>query len=146
MLTCTDFVHFPLEKLLNGISRPHFWPKIGGTEQPKISFGRYSDSYKDSSRYTAWDVALEKFDSKEYLESYKQFFYYLRDEEEENVRCEEVKGGLQFELYQGSKNNTRHGYAQKGKVEIRSSGQALNVAFMRRCWSKTLTSNTAVSP
>ena len=51
-----------------------FGSKTDEIEQPKISFGRYSDSYKDSSRYTAWDVALEKFDQQEYLESYKQFF------------------------------------------------------------------------
>ncbi|MCB0564452.1 MAG: hypothetical protein KDD01_08765 [Phaeodactylibacter sp.] len=110
-----------------------FGPKTEETEQPKISFGRYSDSYKDSSRYTAWDVALEKFDSKEYLESYKQFFYYLRDEEEENVHYKEVKGGLQFELFQGSKKITGLATPQKVKVEAKVvKAEALNVAFMRR--------------
>ncbi|MCB9288865.1 MAG: hypothetical protein H6560_16270 [Lewinellaceae bacterium] len=102
-------------------------------EQPKISFGRYSDSYKDSSRYTAWDLALEKFDKQDYLESYKQFFYYLRDEEEDNVRYEEVKGGLRFELYQGSKKITGMATPQKVTVEAKVvRAEALNVAFMRR--------------
>jgi len=107
--------------------------KTEEAEQPKISFGRYSDSYKDSSRYTAWDVALEKFDHQEYLESYKQFFYYLRDEEEDNVRYEEVKGGLRFELYQGSKKITGSATPQKVSVEAKVvRAESLNVAFMRR--------------
>ncbi len=102
-------------------------------EQPNISFGRYSDSYKDSSRYAAWDISLEKFDEQEYLESYKQFFYYLRDEQEDNVRCKEVQGGLQFELYQGSKKITGLATPQKVKVEAKVvKAEALNVAFMRR--------------
>lgn len=110
-----------------------FGAKTEEREQPKISFGRYSDSYKDSSRYTAWDVALDKFDKQEYLESYKQFFYYLRDEEEDNVRCREVKGGLEFELYQGSKKITGKATPQKVKVEAKVvRAKALNVAFMRR--------------
>ncbi len=110
-----------------------FGPKTEVTEQPKISFGRYSDSYKDSSRYTAWDVALEKFDKQEYLESYKQFFYYLRDEGEDNVRYQEVKGKLEFELYQGSKKITGTATPQKVSVEVKVvRAEALNVAFMRR--------------
>ena len=30
--------------------------------QPDIRFGRYSDSYKDTHCYDAWDLALEYFD------------------------------------------------------------------------------------
>ncbi|MEM8908722.1 MAG: hypothetical protein AAGD05_12815, partial [Bacteroidota bacterium] len=69
----------------------------GGAEispQPKISFGRYTDSYKTSEQYDAWDRALEKFEEEEYLEGYKAFFRYLRDEEVDNVRFWEEKGGL----------------------------------------------------
>ncbi|MCB0552824.1 MAG: hypothetical protein KDD02_04675 [Phaeodactylibacter sp.] len=110
-----------------------FGAKSEELEEPKISFGRYSDSYKDRSRYTAWDTSLEQFEKKEYLESYKQFFYYLRDEEEDNVRYEEAKGGLKFELYQGSKKITGLASPQKVWVEARVvRAEALNVGFMRR--------------
>ena len=47
--------------------------------QPDVRFGRYSDSYKTTEQYDAWDSALEKFDNKDYLEAYKKFFFYLRD-------------------------------------------------------------------
>ncbi|MCB0570007.1 MAG: hypothetical protein KDC66_09605 [Phaeodactylibacter sp.] len=110
-----------------------FGAKAEEQQEPKVSFGRYSDSYKGRSRYTAWDEALGQFEKKEYLESYKQFLYYLRDEEEDNVRYEEVKGGLQFELYQGSNKIT--GMATPHKVWVESKvvkADALNVGFMRR--------------
>lgn len=110
-----------------------FGAKAEELQEPKISFGRYSDSYKDRSRYTAWDAALDHFEKKEYLESYKQFFFYLRDEEEDNVRYEETKGGLKFELFQGSKKIS--GLATPHKVWVESrvvKAEALNVGFMRR--------------
>lgn len=110
-----------------------FGTRAASGQQPNISFGRYSDSYKGRDRYTAWDESLELFDKQEYLESYKQFLYYLRDEEEDNVRYEEVKGGLKFELYQGSKKISGMASPQKVRVEAKVvKAQALNVGFMRR--------------
>ena len=71
--------------------------------QPDIRFGRYSDSYKSSMQYDAWDRALKQFENGAYIQAYKDFFVYLRDEHEENVLVQEKDGKLEFELYQGSK-------------------------------------------
>jgi len=62
-----------------------FGANVNDDNQPDIRFGRYSDSYKTPEQYDAWDSALEKFDKKEYLDAYKDFFFYLKDEEEDNV-------------------------------------------------------------
>ena len=102
-------------------------------EQPKIKFGRYSDSYKSAASYKAWDKALEKFDEGAYLEAYKAFFKYLRDEKEDNVRLREEKERIEFELFQGSKKISGFVDHQKLKVEskIAHTGN-LKEAFMRR--------------
>lgn len=107
-----------------------------GTEeqaQPNIRFGRYSDSYKSTASYEAWDKALEQFDEGAYLESYRAFFRYLRDEEEDNVRLRETDEGIHFELFQGSKKISGFVDEQKLKVESKvAHTEKLRVAFMRR--------------
>ena len=102
-------------------------------EQPDIRFGRYSDSYKTSATHSAWNTSLEKFDEQEYLESYRNFFLYLRDDKEDNVRFWEENGGLAFELFQGSKKITGFANAKKLKAEAKiAKAESLNVGFMRR--------------
>jgi hypothetical protein len=64
-------------------------------DQPQLRFGRYTDSYKTPEQYAAWDQALEAFESEAFLESYRQFFQYLRDESEDNVRIRK-KSPLSF--------------------------------------------------
>jgi len=71
--------------------------------QPDIRFGRYSDSYKATSCYDAWDAALADFEDGRYLASYEQFLTFLRDEAEDNVHWETTGQGLSFEFFQGSK-------------------------------------------
>ncbi len=105
--------------------------------QPDIKFGRYSDSYKQSVNYNAWDTALEKFENEEYLDSYQAFFRYLRDEEEDNVKYWEDDGGIRFELFQGSKKITGFADAVKIKAEAKiARTHSLNVGFMRRLIEK----------
>lgn len=102
-------------------------------EQPDIRFGRYSDSYKDNATQSAWNDSLEKFDQQEYLDSYKEFFTYLRDDKEDNVRFWEENGGLSFELFQGSKKITGFANHKKLKAEAKiAKAKSLNVGFMRR--------------
>ena len=101
--------------------------------QPDIRFGRYSDSYKSTQNYDAWDVALDKFEAESYLESYRQFFKYLRDDYEDNVRYWDEDGGIHFELFQGSKKITGFANNKKLKAEAKvAKTQSLNVGFMRR--------------
>ena len=116
-----------------------FWDKIFGskTEQnaaaPRVRFGRYSDSYKEKSQYDAWEVSLDKFEANEYLEAYKSFFTYLRDEREDNVRWLEENGGVRFEILQGSKRVSGFADARQVKAEARiAQAKELSVAFMRR--------------
>ena len=103
------------------------------TPQPDISFGRYSDSYKTAENYKAWDDSLEHFEQAHYLECFKTFFKYLRDDNEDNVKYWEEKGGLKFELYQGSKKIS--GFASDKRLVAESKiakTAAFNVGFMRR--------------
>lgn len=105
--------------------------------QPDIKFGRYSDSYKEVANYKAWDQALDKFEEKEYLNAYREFFRYLRDEREDNVKYWEESSGIRFELYQGSKKITGFANPQKVKAEAKiARAEALNVGFMRRLMEK----------
>ena len=116
-----------------------FWDLIFGKNTgqsvatPKIRFGRYTDSYKDKTQYESWDAALEKFEANEYLESYKEFFQYLREDKEDNVRWMEENGGIHFEILQGSKRVSGFADARQLKAEARiANAKELGVAFMRR--------------
>ncbi len=101
--------------------------------QPDVRFGRYSDSYKTVQQYDAWEASLDRFDEEQYLESYRAFFQYLRDEQENNVRCWEADGGIRFELYQGSKKITGFANDTALKAEAKvATAKKLNVGFMRR--------------
>ena len=101
--------------------------------QPNIRFGRYSDSYKTAANYKAWDVALEKFEKEDYLDCYDEFFKYLRDEEEDNVKYWRDENGIRFEIYQGSKKITGFADDKKLKAEAKvAHTESLNVGFMRR--------------
>ena len=107
----------------------------GGTKdpQPKLSFGRYTDSYKIASQYDSWDKALDLFEQKEYLKSYLEFFNYLRDNLEDNVTWKEDNGKIYFEIYQGSKKITGIANAQKVTTEAKvARTKTLNIGFMRR--------------
>ncbi len=116
-----------------------FWDLIFGKNTgqsvatPKIRFGRYTDSYKEKAQYEAWDKALDKFEANDYLESYKEFFKYLRDDKEDNVRWAEENGGIHFEVLQGSKRVSGFADARQLKAEARiANAKELSVAFMRR--------------
>lgn len=117
----------------------NFWDKIFGNKSeqnkavPRIRFGRYSDSYKEKPQYDAWETSLDLFEESNYLESYKAFFTYLRDEKEDNVRWMEEEGGIRFEILQGSKRVSGFADARQVKAEARiAQAKELSVAFMRR--------------
>lgn len=106
-------------------------------DQPDIRFGRYSDSYKTAAQYDAWDSALLKFDNKEYIEAYKDFFFYLTDTKEKNVKCWEEQGVLRFEIYQGSKKIT--GLVDQIKIRVEAKivrANTLHLGFLNRLISQ----------
>ncbi|MEL7427540.1 MAG: hypothetical protein AAFN81_31405, partial [Bacteroidota bacterium] len=89
------------------------------SNQPDIRFGRYSDSYKDTKCYDAWDLALSQFEVGKYLAAYEQFLFFLRDEAEGNVVWEKSEQGLAFEIFQGSKRVIGWATRQRLRVEAR---------------------------
>ena len=102
-------------------------------QQPNIKFGRYTDSYKSEVQYDAWDVALEKFEKKDYKSSLLDFFTYLRDDLEDNVRFVEENGHITFEIFQGSKQIRGKADENKIKAEVKvAKVETLNIGFMRR--------------
>ncbi len=101
--------------------------------QPKISFGRYSDSYKDAKQYDSWDKALTLFEKEQYIASYLEFFNYLRDDFEDNVVWKEENGKIHFEVFQGSKKATGVADIEKVTIEAKvAQTETLNIGFMRR--------------
>lgn len=101
--------------------------------QPDIRFGRYSDSYKETANYEAWEAALERFEKEDFLGCYEAFLNYLRDEDEDNVRWKAEGNGIRFELLQGSKKIIGFADRKKLKVEAKiAKTEAVNVGFMRR--------------
>jgi hypothetical protein len=116
-----------------------FWDLIFGkkTEQhdafPKVRLGRFTDSYKGKAQYESWDAALSKFEDNQYMDSYKEFFKYLREDKEDNVRWLEENGGIRFEILQGSKRVSGFADARQLKAEAKiAQAKELSVAFMRR--------------
>ena len=115
------------------------WNRLFGNKaeptkpQPRIKFGRYTDSYKQKPQYEAWEAALNKFEEQDYLGSYNALFRYLRDEGEDNVRWVEDNGNIKFEILQGSKRVTGTANAQKFVAEARIVyADNLGVTVMRR--------------
>jgi hypothetical protein len=116
-----------------------FWERLFGTKaeptkpQPTVRLGRYTDSYKKKIQYDAWEEALTRFESADYLAAYEAFFKYLRDEQEDNVRWLTTEGGYEFEILQGSKRVSGVANVQKFIAEARIvKAQNLSVAVMRR--------------
>ncbi len=70
---------------------------------PKAHLGRFSDAYKVSKKYTAWDESLQLFENGEYENSFIRFFEYLRDDSQDNVKVWKIEGGIAFSFLQGSK-------------------------------------------
>jgi len=63
---------------------------------PEVRFGRYSDSYKETENYKAWDQAVEAFEEKQYLDSLRAFLRYLYDEHQDNVHWQDNGESIQF--------------------------------------------------
>ena len=102
-------------------------------DEPQIPFGRYTDSYKTSEQYNAWDQALEAFEKGEYIQSYLSFFKYLCDPEVKNVNFEHKNGNIEFEIIQGSKKVIGQANARKFKAEAKVAyADSLNIGYMRR--------------
>lgn len=84
-----------------------------------MRFGRYSDIYKKTERYEAWDEALEKFAEQKYIAAYEAFFQYLGDGKEKNVTYRKEGEKLYFEFFQGSKKISGEANRNQVKAEAK---------------------------
>lgn len=104
------------------------------SNKPDIAFGRYTDAYKTAVQLQAWDNAVQQFDQGNILQSYLDFFVYLKDPNTDNFRWQEnQKGELTFEFSQGSR--LIRGIVSEKKVKAESfiaQAEDLNVGFLRR--------------
>ena len=113
--------------------RKIFSGKGNGQNDPAIRFGRYTDAYKPDYKYDAWDKSLDLFEEGQYLESFHQFFNYLTDETQDNVKTWEENGVLRFEVLQGSKLISGEIGPKLIKAEARvARASKLNIGFLRR--------------
>ncbi len=101
--------------------------------QPNVSFGRYSDSYKTDKQYKAWQDALILFDEGKHFDAYEAFFDYLKDPDAENLYYQRLGDThFDFEFYQGSKKIK--GYSDGKKIRVIAKvakANKLHLAFMR---------------
>jgi hypothetical protein len=118
-----------------------FFKKIIGTkkkvEQPDIRFGRYSDIYHTDGQDEAFDQSVQYFEEGRYIDSFKAFFNYLKNDVEGNIRFWEEDGELKFELFQGSKKVVGYGNEHKFYAEAKiAKANKLQASFMRRLLEK----------
>lgn len=97
------------------------------------NFGRYTDSYKPKEKINFWTTASNLFDKKNYLDSYREFVNYLRDDTIGNVTISEGENFVGFRLLQGSKSvNVRiEGEKVIAESEI-AKFEKLSIPFMRK--------------
>jgi hypothetical protein len=103
------------------------------SEQPNIRFGRYSDAYKPKQKYDEWDKSIDLFEEGKYNESFNNFFEYLTDESQDNVKTWSEEDGLHFEVLQGSKLIAGIIGDRMIKAEAKvAHAEELSIGFLRR--------------
>ena len=110
-----------------------FSAKSSLSAQPDVRFGRYSDAYKTEAKYDAWDRSVTKYQQEDHEGMLRDFFFYLADEKEDNVRLTQQASQFEFEIYQGSKKIigkvTRGRFRAEAKI---AKVEHLHIGFMRR--------------
>lgn len=110
-----------------------FGDQISTEKDLNFKFGRYTDAYKSKLQYEAWDSAISLFEQKKFIEAYQQFFIYLDDLEEDNIKWKQDGDQIDFEIYQGSKKITGWVNPKSMHVETKvARSKSMNVGFLRR--------------
>ena len=110
-----------------------FPSKSASSNEPQLTFGRYSDAYKTDLQQAAWNRSLQLFEEKRSLDAYREMLVFLRDDKMNNVTWTEDEKGLHFEFRQGSRRITGHANRDQIKVESRIVWvDEHKVGFMRR--------------
>jgi hypothetical protein len=101
--------------------------------KPDILFGRYSDAYKSETKYDAWDRAVEQFESQDFMQAWHEFFDYLLDESQLNLRTYKSEDRITFEILQGSKKITGTAEKDRFRAEAKiATVKDINIGFMRK--------------
>jgi len=107
------------------------------TGNPSVQFGRYTDRHKSPEQISSWDKSLALYKENKYLESYHEFFLYLRDASVDNVKINKDSSKVSFEIIQGSK--IVKGYVDNKRVEAEAEVATFDnkphVAVMRKLLS-----------
>jgi hypothetical protein len=84
-----------------------FFKKIFHEEdnlEPNLVFGRFTDFYKEKSKFSEWDTAIDLHQKKSYFPAIRHFFKYLTDDTSANVHIEDLSSTkMKFHFFQGSK-------------------------------------------
>ncbi len=102
-------------------------------DEPDILFGKYTDRNKTKEQYECWDKAVNLFKDKKYVDSFYEFFTYLKDKKTENVTFERNGSRINFSFVQGSK--IVHGMLNEREVQAEAEVarfQEQNTAVMRK--------------
>ncbi len=103
------------------------------TDEPDIRFGRYSDAYKPEHKYDEWDKSMDLFEEGKYVESFQNFFSYLTDATQDNVKTWTTGDDLHFEVLQGSKLIKGVVGSKMVKAEAKvAHAEELSIGFLRR--------------
>lgn len=101
--------------------------------EPKILFGKYTDRNKTKEQHDSWEKSVNLYREKKYLDAYHEFFKYIRDEEEQNVKFERLDKKIDFTLIQGSK--IVHGSLNEKEIQAEAEVAKFteqNIAVMRK--------------
>jgi len=109
-------------------------PNQGDNNQrPEVLFGRYTDRNKSKEQLECWTKSVDYFKEKKFIESYIEFFNYLRDPKVDNVKFTTTTNKVDFEFIQGSK--IVKGYANEKEIFAEAEVVIFdkpNVAVMRK--------------
>ena len=72
-------------------------------DNPNIQFGKYSDRNKTKEQLENWNNSIDLYEKHKYLDSYEEFFKYLKAQNIENVIYSRESEQIKFKFFQGSK-------------------------------------------
>ncbi|MBK8282533.1 MAG: hypothetical protein IPK94_20930 [Saprospiraceae bacterium] len=106
--------------------------EVKDVEGIKAYFGRFTDAYKSTEQYEAWDKAVLHFENRDFQDAIAEFINYIRDTSEHNV-SKLASGALDFDILQGSK--TIMVRTKNGQIRVNckiAHADQLHIGFMRR--------------
>lgn len=102
------------------------------TKPPNITFGRYTDMYKDKSKYKEWDNAVECFFKENHFQAFVHLINYLNEDARNNARItQHTNDKIHFEIAHGSKQISGHMNKDVLHAEARLATGKISLGAMR---------------